>query len=214
VTEPSTSAVVAGADSRNRQARGTQRRQQILDAAVELFAEKGYRGTGVAALGDRVGITATGLLYYFGTKERLLHEVVAERDRVGQLDEEPLTLRSLRDVGRANVEMATLTRLYVVLGAESLDGDDPLHGFFVDRYETGRELVRSILEHDQGLGTVRADLDVDQVAAEVIATLMGLEIQWLADPERVGLATAVERYVDRLADSLAPEAARADTGTR
>ena len=71
----------AGADTRNRQRRGDARRQQILDAAVALFAAQGYRGTGVAALADRVGMTATGLLYYFGSKERLLAEVVAERDR-------------------------------------------------------------------------------------------------------------------------------------
>ena len=69
----------AGADDRTRQARGDLRRQQILDAAVELFATKGYRGAGVAALAERVGMTATGLLYYFGSKERLLQEVVAER---------------------------------------------------------------------------------------------------------------------------------------
>ena len=66
---------------RKQQPRGELRRQQILDAAVELFSAKGYRGTGLAALAERVGVTATGILYYFGTKERMLQEVVAERDR-------------------------------------------------------------------------------------------------------------------------------------
>ena len=130
----------AGADEHTRQPRGDLRRQQIIDAAVELFASKGYRGTGVAALADRVGMTATGLLYYFGTKERLLREVVAERDRMEAIDPDrdfplALTLSSLRELGRHNVETAILTRLYLVLGAESLDPDDPLHDFFVERYE-------------------------------------------------------------------------------
>ena len=200
---------VAGADQRNRQPRGDLRRRQILDVAVELFAAKGYRGTGLAALGDRVGMTATGLLYYFGSKERLLHEVVAERDRADALEhDEPtapgLTLSSLRNLGRHNVETALLTRLYVVLGAESLESDEPLHDFFVDRYETARGFVRSILESDQRQGTVRSDVDVDQRAREVIAMVMGLEVQWLADPQRVDLATAFEAYVDRLMVELAP----------
>ncbi len=52
----------AGADERTRQPRGDLRRQQIIDAAVELVASKGSRGTGVAALAERVGTTATGLL--------------------------------------------------------------------------------------------------------------------------------------------------------
>src|SRR5215831_3589612 len=123
----------ANADGRNRQPRGDRRRQQILDAAVELFAAKGYRGTGVAALAERVGMTATGMLYYFGSKERLLQEVVAERDRRDVLDLNSLTLSSFRELGRHNAETAILTRLYVVLGSESLDADDPLHDFFVER---------------------------------------------------------------------------------
>src|ERR1700760_920845 len=95
----------AGADEHNRQPRGDLRRQQIIDAAVELFASKGYRGTGVAALGDRGGMTPPGLLSYFGKRERLLREVVAERDRMAAIDPErafpvELTLASLREIGR------------------------------------------------------------------------------------------------------------------
>jgi AcrR family transcriptional regulator len=195
----------AGADARTRQARGTLRRQQILDAAVDLFAEKGYRGSGLAALADRVGMTATGLLYYFGTKRRLLQEVVAERDRADAIDtSEGLTLKSLRDLGRHNVETATLVRLYVVLTAESFDPGDPLHDFFVDRYETARNLVRSILAAERDARRVRRDVDIDQIAHEVIGVLMGLEIQWLTDPERVDLAHRVESYIDRLTKELAP----------
>src|SRR5271154_4531306 len=172
----------AGADEHSRQPRGDLRRQQIIDAAVELFASKGYRGTGVAALADRVGMTATGLLYYFGTKERLLREVVAERDRMDAIDPGAafpleLTLASLRDIGRHNVETAILTRLYLVLGIESLDEEDPLHDFFVERYETGRLFVRAMLNDDKEKGRVREDVDVDQIALEVVATIMGVESQ-------------------------------------
>lgn len=195
----------AGADARNRQPRGDRRRQQILDAAVELFAAKGYRGTGVAALGEHVGMTATGLLYYFGSKERLLHEVVAERDRADAL--EPggtLTLESLRTLGRHNVETALLTRLYVVLAAESIDPDEPLHHFFVERFETARVLARAVLDAERDRGALRPDVDVAQLAQEFIGVLMGLEIQWLFDPGRVDLAGGVEAYIDRLIDELSP----------
>jgi AcrR family transcriptional regulator len=199
----------AGADERTRQPRGDLRRQQIIDAAVELFASKGYRGTGVAALADRVGMTATGLLYYFGTKERLLREVVAERDRMETIDPDrefplALTLSSLRDLGRYNVETATLTRLYLVLGAESLDEDDPLHDFFVERYELAREFVRALLDDEKAHGRVRTDVDVDHVALEVIAMIMGLEYQWVTDPMRVDFAQAMETYIDELIDRLTP----------
>jgi AcrR family transcriptional regulator len=200
----------AGADEHSRQPRGDLRRRQIIDAAVELFASKGYRGTGVAALAERVGMTATGLLYYFGTKERLLREVVAERDRMVAIDPDrsfprELTLSSLRDIGRHNAETAILTRLYLVLGTESFDAEDPLHDFFVERYETGRQFVRAVLLDDQAQGRVRDDVDIDQIALEVVATIMGVEFQWFADPERVDLAGRMETYFDQLIERLAPQ---------
>jgi hypothetical protein len=143
------------------------------------------------------------MLYYFGTKERLLQEVVAERDRRDVLDDlNSLSLASFRALGRHNAETAVLTRLYVVLGAESLDPDDPLHDFFVERYETARALVRSVLEHERDEGNLRPDIDIEQIALEVIAVLMGLEIQWLFDPTAVDLADAMETYFDRLVAEL------------
>ena len=199
----------AGADERTRQPRGDLRRQQIIDAAVELFAAKGYRGTGVAALADRVGMTGTGLLYYFGTKERLLREVVAERDRMESIDPQrefplALTLSSLRELGRYNVETALLTRLYLVLGAESFDEEDPLHDFFVERYELAREFVRALLDDEKAQGRIRPDVDVHAVALEVIAMIMGLEYQWMTDPARVDFGQAMESYIDELLVRLAP----------
>ena len=136
----------AKADTRRRQTRGDARRQQILDVAVELFAAKGYRSTGLAELAERVGMTHPGLLYYFGTKERLLVEVVAERERVEDelrtaLDSTTLSLDTLSAIARQNVEQAMLTRLYVVLAAESLDPDDALHDFFVKRYDGARRHI-------------------------------------------------------------------------
>ena len=47
-------------------------------------------------------------------------------------------------------------------------------------------------------------MDVDQIALEVMATIMGVELQWLTDPERVDMAGAMETYIDQLIERLAP----------
>lgn len=203
------SAPPAKADARRRQSRGDARRQQILDVAVELFSAKGYRGTGLAALADAVGMTHPGVLYYFGTKARLLLEVVTERERVeaelrADLDPDTVSLDALAAIARQNVENAVLTRLYVVLAAESLDPADPLHEFFVQRYDGARRHLTLLLRHGVATGELRADLDAEQVGQEILAVLMGLELQWLMDPDRVDLVAAVEAYVDDLRHRLAP----------
>ncbi len=48
----------------------------ILDAAVTLFAERGYEATTMQDVAARVGMTAPALYYYFDSKQALLFEVI------------------------------------------------------------------------------------------------------------------------------------------
>ena len=55
---------------------GIERKQQLLDAAADLFAAKGYTNTRIIDICDRAGV-AKGLFYwYFETKESLFAELV------------------------------------------------------------------------------------------------------------------------------------------
>ncbi|WP_345460380.1 TetR/AcrR family transcriptional regulator [Actinoallomurus oryzae] len=55
-------------------ATSTSTRERIVDAAMTLFAEKGYRGTSVAHIEAAAGLTpgAGGLYHHFRTKEEVL----------------------------------------------------------------------------------------------------------------------------------------------
>ena len=50
--------------------------QQILTSAEQVFAERGYRGTTVAAIAEAVGLPKANILYYFKTKEGLYKAVI------------------------------------------------------------------------------------------------------------------------------------------
>ena len=50
--------------------------QQILDAAEDMFAEQGFRGTTVASIAEAVGLPKANVLYYFKTKEGLYKAVI------------------------------------------------------------------------------------------------------------------------------------------
>ena len=55
-----------------------QRRQEILDAAMELFAEKGYEDTSMADIAKRLGVVQ-GLCYrYFDSKRVLFREAMEQ----------------------------------------------------------------------------------------------------------------------------------------
>ena len=50
--------------------------QQILDAAEDMFAEQGFRGTTVASIAEAVKLPKANVLYYFKTKEGLYKAVI------------------------------------------------------------------------------------------------------------------------------------------
>src|SRR4051794_29733888 len=64
-----------------RKAQGEQTKQAILDAALELYAETGFRGTGLIAIGERAGVTHATVLYHYGSSHELLMAVLEERER-------------------------------------------------------------------------------------------------------------------------------------
>jgi AcrR family transcriptional regulator len=61
------------------------RKEEILDVATHLFAERGYEGTSMSDVAERVGIRKASLFYHFTTKDTL-YEAVLDRlvTRLGQ----------------------------------------------------------------------------------------------------------------------------------
>lgn len=61
------------------------RREQLLDVALELFAERGYGWTSMRDLADEVGVSPGLVYHYFPSKEDLLRAVVDERSLVPEI---------------------------------------------------------------------------------------------------------------------------------
>lgn len=54
------------------------RRQQIIDVAAELFAERGFHGVTVDDIGAAVGVTGPALYHHFAGKEELLGSMLVD----------------------------------------------------------------------------------------------------------------------------------------
>ncbi len=57
------------------------RRQQILDTAAELFAERGFHGVTVDDLGAALGMSGPALYHHFTSKESILDEMLVNISR-------------------------------------------------------------------------------------------------------------------------------------
>ena len=62
--------------------RGDTTRLSILNAAERCFGESGFDGVSLRTITEVAGVDVALVNYHFGTKENLLHEVIARRARV------------------------------------------------------------------------------------------------------------------------------------
>jgi AcrR family transcriptional regulator len=179
--------------------KGVQRRQEIVRAAAQVFAERGYNG---GSLHERVGISSAALVQYFGTKERLLAAVLEEwarESRPSRADGLRGTawIRSVREAMVYNVAHRGLVELFLTLTAEASNPGHPARAFVQHRYAT------VVTEHVQHLHEAVADgeiapmgeVELEQEARLLVAGMDGIELQWLLDP-RVDLLELFDRFLE------------------
>jgi AcrR family transcriptional regulator len=72
----------------------SERRQQILDAATEEFATKGFLGATIKEIAQRAKLRSQALIYwYFPTKEALFEAVLGQHLPIFQLVLDPASMR-------------------------------------------------------------------------------------------------------------------------
>jgi TetR/AcrR family transcriptional regulator len=89
----------------------TEKRELILEAALEMFSAHGFRGSTIDQIAEAAGMSKPNLLYYFRRKEDI-HEALIERllktwlQPLRELDEAGDPLTELRSYIRRKLEMA------------------------------------------------------------------------------------------------------------
>ncbi|ARF55185.1 TetR/AcrR family transcriptional regulator [Streptomyces gilvosporeus] len=189
--------------SGGRHAQRAERRAAILEAALELIAERGYRRTSLAAVAERAGLSQQGLLHHFPTKEHLLVAVLEARDRwdlassaaagPGSLGTD--TLAQLVDY---NASRPGIVQTYTVLSADSVTEDHPARVFFESRFRAVREAMAVALRAEFG-DSLPGGLTPERAAPLLVAVMDGLQLQWLLDPEQVDMPAAFRDFVALLA---------------
>jgi AcrR family transcriptional regulator len=183
-------------------ARGRARRDQLIEVALRLFAEHGFRGVSLATIAQVAGISEPGLIHHFPTKADLLLAVLefyeqrnAEmvRDAGAGADGVASALIALAAQHEAD---PTYIRFFTVLVAESVSPGHPAHEWFVTRYERLRETIAERFAAEQAAGRIRAELDPHVIARQLIATFDGIQLQCLLAGGELDLVTPLRALLD------------------
>nr|WP_309103422.1 TetR/AcrR family transcriptional regulator [Microbacterium sp.] len=185
------------------------KREQILKAAVDIFGNKGSTNGTLADVAEQVGLTHAGVLHHFGSKQKLLLEVLAYRDEtdVADLVEKhipggPELFLHLVRTAFANAHRPGIVQAYAVLSAESVTDDHPAREYFEERYVTLRREVnaafRALCAQE---GVTEPDV-IHHASASILAVMDGLQLQWLLHPEVIELGEASEFAIRAIVNAV------------
>jgi AcrR family transcriptional regulator len=201
----------------NRTEAQEEKRRLLLDAAVRVFARKGYHASRVGDIAEKAGV-AHGLLYhYFASKEDVLRAVFRETWRA--LIE---TIQSVEEAGDPPREQLRkvaeillrswrrdpdLVRVLVleVMRSQHLPGE-------MDEIGESFAAIQDIVERGQADGSIRPDLDARLASYVFFGAVEELLTGWalgrLPDTDDE-LARAERTLVEIVTGGLAPELATA-----
>ena len=88
------------------------RKDRIMEAALRIFAEKGFQETTIAEIGREAGVSDATIYEYFGTKEELLF-AIPEKISNDAIEESVMIVPYIKDVeGRMRALLLGYVQLY------------------------------------------------------------------------------------------------------
>jgi AcrR family transcriptional regulator len=187
----------------DRTTRGGKRRQEILDAAAAIFAEKGYEATSIQDIAEAVDILKGSLYYYVNSKEDLLFEVIEEVHEAGLAN---MKLQQAQDDATAPLDrLRRMVIDHVTYNSRNIEKiavffhdfrslTDERKAHIIGERDLYDRRLRDILEAGKKTGEICPGLDV-KLASFALLGMMNWVYHWFrpggpATPEQVAEAFA------------------------
>lgn len=183
-------------DQRTRSARAERRdgRVALLEAAAEVFAQRGYRDASVDEIAERAGYSKGAIYFHFSSKEGLFFALLEERidrpmrEAIKLLESAPPEDDMAAEANRRFVELVHGQRELVLLDQEYRSQalrDRRLRARYVRREAKLRAaLAKGLQARMEHLGAAPIAAP-EHVATALLSLVFGLAQEWLIEPEAV-----------------------------
>ena len=178
------------------------REQALVQAAFNQIAERGFEGLRTREVAAGVGLNIATLHYYFPTKEALIRGVVAHAmDRFRSTlaphgspgDQLRNHLRAVRKLLRDEPEVGAVMGELALRSAR----DPSLARIMGEAYQAWHATLRGLLRRAAREGHLARELDNDDVAALIMATLTSMTLPSTASADRTDRAfRQLERWLE------------------
>jgi len=198
------------------QRRAEARPQELLDAALDEFVERGYAATRLEAVARRAGVSKGTLYLYYANKAELFKAVV-RKSLVANLDEAQAVIAEHRGGSREllvfllseftrRVSASSLSGIPKLIVAEAGNFPEIARFYYEEVVRRGRGIIQTVLQQGVDRGEFRP-MDADYIWRVVIAPVV-LGILWkhsflVFEPGGFEFERHLRAHLDLLFDGLA-----------
>ena len=186
------------------------RREQILEAALNLIAAHGVRQLSMAALARRVGLVPSALYRHFGSKQEILQAAV---QMIGQKARE--NLKAVRDLTPNSLDRLQLLLTGIIKMIRELQAMPRIifsEGMSTDHPEEKRQAyemlkgvlkrIEDIIREGQERGEIRTDLDAKSLAVMFWGMIPASVILWHLSDGRFDVTRQAEKSWELYRDGI------------
>jgi len=191
--------------------RSRERIAQILDAALEVFARRGFHKARMDDIAQQAGLSKGALYLYFKSKNALIEGLVNRvferemHDLRAALDDHqaPVSERLRRIAERALADILPLRRVLPVMYEFYALAARPgvIRTSLQAYYRRYREMLGELIAEGMARGEFRP-VDPDLMAVALIAQFEGLMLLWVIAPDEHDLPTLWNPVVDEFLRAL------------
>lgn len=179
--------------------------QILIDAAMDLFASYGYRGTSLAKIASAAGVTKGALYWHFSDKEEFFIAVVSKvlgewglifekSGRAMSAGEFRVEFERMFDTMAAlNEENPWVSRLLLIIALESHKIGPRVLRSMRKANRDGIANFRELVERGRRLGVLDAKLDPQWAATQIFSSYLGLAMLWYLHGPRFDLRRSLRR---------------------
>jgi len=192
--------------------------QKIINAAIDLFYERGYEGTSMRSVAQKVAITQAALYYHFRNKEEILYTIVDQFAKDMLLDLRSILLKKkdpiekIKDTIKSQIFFIKTRRKEVKISIEDKKFlKSELHELIKESERATYRLYRSLIEELKTDGKLR-QLDTNTATFGIIGMINWL-YHWYKSEKRLTIEEIAEQITDILFYGLINQNKRNDAPT-
>jgi AcrR family transcriptional regulator len=196
-----------------------EKKDQIIGAAIQIFAKKGFAKTTINDIANAAGIGKGTVYEYFSNKEEIINQSYRYFMRAMEFDFQEILIQEITGKEKlirilegftqlTNSETMELVELMLDFWAEGIKTKNS-QGILVEEmnkfYHSYRVILADVIIEGMGDGSFKKNINPRSVASMIIGTLDGAFVQWILDKNSIDYEEMVRTVIFTVLNGIAVE---------